>query len=51
MVVATRPVSDKYRTTVVRAAEAAASQDELHALLAEENLTLEELTGWGAKIS
>ena len=35
---------------MVKLAESA-SQDELHALLAEENLTVEELTGWGAKLS
>ena len=45
-----RTYSDKYRTNMVKLAEKA-SQDELHALLAEENLTVEELTGWGAHIS
>jgi hypothetical protein len=49
-VVPLRIYSDKYRTSMVRLAERA-SQDELHALLAEENLTVEELTGWGAKLS
>jgi RND superfamily putative drug exporter len=47
--VATRPVSDRYRAGIVKAAEKA-SQDELRALLAEENLTVEELIGWGAKL-
>ena len=28
-----------------------ASQDELHAMLAEENLTVDDLIGWGAKLS
>ncbi|MEY2417951.1 MAG: putative drug exporter of the superfamily [Actinomycetota bacterium] len=51
VVVVTRNVSDKYRTGIVKAAEAAQSQDELQALLAEENLTVEELVGWGAKLT
>ena len=50
VVAVTRTVSDKYRAGIVRAAEAATSQDELRALLAEENLTVEELVGWGAKL-
>ncbi len=48
--VTARVVSDKYRAGIVRAAETA-SQAELRALLAEENLTVDELIGWGAKLS
>ncbi len=48
--VVARSVSDKYRTGIVRAAEEASSE-ELHALLAEENLTVDELIGWGAKLN
>lgn len=46
-----RIVSDRYRSGLVALAEAAQSEDELHALLAEENLTVEELVGWGAKLT
>lgn len=45
-----RLVSDKYKANMVRLAEKS-SADELHELLAEENLTVEDLTGWGAKLS
>ncbi len=45
-----RIVSDAYRLNLVKLAEAS-SHDELHALLNEENLTVDELTGWGAKLS
>jgi hypothetical protein len=51
VVVVSRSVSDKYRAGIVKAAEAAQSRDELRALLAEENLTVEELIGWGAKLT
>jgi uncharacterized membrane protein YdfJ with MMPL/SSD domain len=46
--VATR--SARYRAGIVKAAEQASAK-ELKALLAEENLTVEELVGWGAKLS
>ncbi|HVT76508.1 MAG TPA: MMPL family transporter [Acidimicrobiales bacterium] len=46
-----RPVSDRYRTGMVRAVEAARSRDELAALLAEENLTVDDVVGWGAKLT
>src|SRR4029453_11202827 len=39
VVAAVRPVTDRYRAGIVKAAEAAQSQDELRALLDEENLT------------
>jgi hypothetical protein len=42
--------SARYRAGIVKVAEKA-SQDELRELLAEENLTVEELIGWGAKLS
>ena len=45
-----RVVSDRYRLNLVQLAESA-SDDELRALLAEENLTVEDLLGWGAKLS
>lgn len=45
-----RVVSDKYKASMVKLAEGS-SEAELHELLAEENLTVEELTGWGAKLS
>ncbi|MEY2399275.1 MAG: putative drug exporter of the superfamily [Actinomycetota bacterium] len=45
-----RVYSDKYRSNMVKLAEQA-SQDELHALLAEENVTVDDLVGWGAKLS
>ncbi len=45
-----RSYSDKYRVSMVKLAEHA-SQDELHELLTEENLTVDELVGWGAKLS
>jgi RND superfamily putative drug exporter len=51
VVAVVRPVSDRYREGIVRAAESAASADELQSLLAEENLTVEDLIGWGAKLS
>jgi RND superfamily putative drug exporter len=50
VVAVARPVSDKYRLGIVRAAEAATSEDELRALLAEENLTVDDLVDWGAKL-
>ncbi|HUR76566.1 MAG TPA: MMPL family transporter [Acidimicrobiales bacterium] len=49
-VVGRRDVSDRYRAGIVKAAEAATSEEELRLLLAEENLTVEELTGWGARL-
>jgi RND superfamily putative drug exporter len=45
-----RVVSDRYKLNLVKLAESS-STDELAALLAEENLTVEDLVGWGAKLS
>ena len=45
-----RVFSDRYRTGLVHAAQEA-SQEELHELLAEENITVEDLIGWGADLS
>jgi RND superfamily putative drug exporter len=46
------PMRDElYRRGVVRAAKRCASEDELFALLEEENLTVDELLGWGAPAS
>jgi RND superfamily putative drug exporter len=45
-----RVFSDRYRTGLVRAAQKA-SQEELHELLAEENITVDDLIGWGADLS
>jgi RND superfamily putative drug exporter len=43
------PVRDEsYRRSVVAAAKRCSSEDELYALLDEENLTVDELLGWGA---
>ena len=45
-----RVFSEKYRANLVKLAHTA-SQDELHALLAEENITVDDVVGWGAKLS
>jgi hypothetical protein len=46
------PMRDElYRMGVVRAAKRCASEDELYALLDEENLTVDELLGFGAPAS
>jgi hypothetical protein len=46
------PVKDElYRRGVIKAAKACSSDDELYALLDEENLTVDELLGWGAPAS
>jgi RND superfamily putative drug exporter len=43
------PMRDElYRRGVVKAAKACTSEDELYALLEDENLTVDELLGWGA---
>ncbi len=45
-----RSFSPGYRTNMVKLAEQA-SQEELHEVLAEEGLTVDELIGWGARLS
>jgi RND superfamily putative drug exporter len=45
------PVGEDYRRRVVVAARASSSADELFALLEDENLTVDELLGWGAPAS
>ena len=47
--VVARDYSERYRTGMVKLAEQA-SEAELHALLTEENLTVTQLMGWGAKL-
>jgi hypothetical protein len=42
--------SERYRLSMVGAAEAAATKGELHALLDEENITVDDLIEWGAAV-